>query len=70
MDFNEYQKLVSGRYRNLTLEEKAMVDSAAETPAGSLILNILGPELVGSTFKKEAPQEKQVVSSKGLGSRV
>lgn len=75
MEFEEYKQVVTGRYQNLTPEEKTLVDGVFETPAGSLILGLLGQELVAPTQESaptEAPapqQQEQQPVRVGLGAR-
>ena len=56
MELQEYKSLVIGRIESLPEEEQAVLAGMDGTPAGDIMMKILGPELLGGG--EEAPAEE------------
>ena len=55
MELQEYKSLVVGRIESLPEEEQAVLAGMDGTPAGDIMMKVLGPELLGGG--EEAPAE-------------
>jgi|TARA_B110000908_G_C10240293_1_gene445694 hypothetical protein len=55
MELQEYKALVAGRIETLPPEEQAVLAGMDGTPAGDIMMKVLGPELLGGG--EEAPAE-------------
>ena len=56
MELQEYKSLVIGRIESLPEEEQAVLAGMDGTPAGDIMMKVLGPELLGGG--EEAPTEE------------
>ena len=66
----EYKEIVINRIQNLTEEERDLLVSIEETPAGRVVMSVLGPELFGSSTQEQAtPAQPTPPVRQGLGAR-
>jgi hypothetical protein len=65
MELQEYKSLVVGRIESLPEEEQAVLAGMDGTPAGDIMMKILGPELLsgGEEAPTEAPMPQAPVSA-------
>jgi|TARA_R110000744_G_scaffold60617_3_gene125606 hypothetical protein len=64
MEFEEYKMNVGNRFDLLSPEDKQQIIDLVQSPAGQIVVNLLGPELLGD-LQPPAPAPRR----RGLAAR-
>jgi hypothetical protein len=68
--FDQYTAEVQSRVATLTDEEKQTLSGLAESPAGDILIKILGEELLSSVADVPAPTQPEMAPTTGLASPI